>query len=329
MEKRIIENSRVLVTGGAGFIGSNLVEDLLNQNNEVVCLDNLETGKYENIRPFENNKQFNFIEGDIRDLEICKKAVDCVDYVLNQAALGSVPRSIKDPVRTNSNNVDGFLNMILAAKEAKVKRFVFASSSSVYGDNYTLPKEEDKIGKPLSPYAVSKYTNELYAHVFGGLFEMETIGLRYFNVFGKRQDPYGAYAAVIPKFIKAMLEGESPIINGDGSQSRDFTYIKNVIQVNQLAAVTQNQEALNTIYNVAVGEESTLLELYRILQELLSASTPEVMNINPVHGPEREGDIPRSLASIEKAATLLGYNPTYNLRQGLEETIDWYCSELK
>ncbi len=267
--ERQIYNKRILVTGGAGFIGSNLIEKLLLQNNEVVCLDNLLTGKIENIEPFFSNKHFTFIQADIRDIKSCNKAVEGVDLVLHQAALGSVPRSIADPITTNEININGFLNILTASRDAKVKRFVYAASSSTYGDNFSLPKIEENIGKPLSPYAITKYVNELYADVFSRLFGMETIGLRYFNVFGRRQDPNGAYAAVIPKFVKLLINHESPFINGDGNYSRDFTYIDNVIQANELAATVQNNDSLNTVYNIAFGENTSLNALFNMLKEEL------------------------------------------------------------
>ena len=327
--KRTITNSRVLVTGGAGFIGSNLVEALLQQDNEVICLDNFSTGKRENIVPFGQNKRFRMIEGDIRILANCKTAVDGIDYVLHQAALGSVPRSIADPITTNEVNIGGFLNMLVASHDAKVKRFVYAASSSTYGDHPGLPKVEDKIGNPLSPYAVTKYVNELYARVFSDLYGMEIIGLRYFNVFGRRQDPDGAYAAVIPRFVKSLVKGESPQIFGDGLQSRDFTYVDNVVQVNQLAALAENSTALNTVYNVAFGENTTLNELYAQLVANLSEFDPEIAKIKPVFGPDRQGDVRHSLASIEKAKNLLGYDPKYSLSQGLKLAIAWYWESFK
>ena len=327
--KRTITNSRVLVTGGAGFIGSNLVEALLQQDNEVICLDNFSTGKRENIVPFGQNKRFRMIEGDIRILANCKTAVDGIDYVLHQAALGSVPRSIADPITTNEVNIGGFLNMLVASHDAKVKRFVYAASSSTYGDHPGLPKVEDKIGNPLSPYAVTKYVNELYARVFSDLYGMETIGLRYFNVFGRRQDPDGAYAAVIPRFVKSLVKGEAPGIFGDGLQSRDFTYVDNVVQVNQLAALVENSAALNTVYNVAFGENTTLNELYAQLVANLSEFDPEIAKIKPVFGPERQGDVRHSLASIEKAKNLLDYDPKYSLSQGLKLAIAWYWESFK
>lgn len=327
--KRKIENSRILVTGGAGFIGSNLVETLLKQNNEIVVLDNFATGKRENIAPFAGNPAFRLIEGDIRDIAMCRKAVDGIDYVLHEAALGSVPRSIKDPMTSAEVNISGFVNMLFAAQEAKVKRFVYASSSSAYGDSRTLPKVEDEIGKPLSPYAVTKYVNELYADNFSNLYGIETIGLRYFNVFGRRQDPFGAYAAVIPKFAISLLKHESPVINGDGSYSRDFTYVDNVVQANQLAILADRPEAVNTVYNVAFGERTTLNELFTYLRDCLSGFDPEIAGIEARYGPNRAGDIPHSLAGIEKACRLLGYEPQYNVRQGLKEAAEWYFIHMK
>jgi UDP-N-acetylglucosamine 4-epimerase len=326
--KAILQGKKVLVTGGAGFIGSNLVETLLKQNNKVVCLDNLSTGKYQNIEPFLNNPSFNFIEGDIRNREDCDRAVKDCDLVLHQAALGSVPRSIHDPKTSNDVNISGFVNVVLAARDAGIKRIVYAASSSTYGDSESLPKVEDVIGKPLSPYAVTKYVNELYADVFARLYDLEIIGLRYFNVFGRRQDPDGAYAAVIPKFVKALVKKESPTINGDGSFSRDFTYIENVIQANQLAAVTQNPNAINTVYNVAFGERTSLNELIDYLKEFLSQYDSSIKNVSIHYGPERLGDVPHSLACIDKAKDLLGYNPQFSVKLGLKEAIDWYWNYL-
>lgn len=328
MNKKV-ENSRILVTGGAGFIGSNLVETLLNQNNEIVVLDNFATGKRENIAPFAGNPAFTLIEGDIRDIAICRKAVDGVDYVLHEAALGSVPRSIKDPMTSTEVNISGFVNMLFAAQEAKVKRFVYAASSSTYGDSKTLPKVEDKIGKPLSPYAITKYVNELYAENFSRFYGIETIGLRYFNVFGRRQDPYGAYAAVIPKFVMSLMRHESPVINGDGSCSRDFTYVDNVVQANQLAMLADKPEAVNTVYNVAFGERTTLNELFAYLRENLAVFDPAIAAIEPQYGPNRAGDIPHSLASVDRARILLGYAPKFSVKQGLKETARWYFENLQ
>jgi len=328
MDKLLI-NSRVLVTGGAGFIGSALIETLLAGDNEVVCLDNLATGKLENISEFQINKNFRFIEGDIRNLDDCHKAAVGVQYVLHQAALGSVPRSVKDPITTNEVNVSGFLNMITAARDAGVKRFVYASSSSVYGDHPALPKFEENTGNPLSPYAVTKKVNELYAKVFGELYGMETLGLRYFNVFGRRQDPDGQYAAVIPRFVKSLIQHEAPMIFGDGSQTRDFTYIENVVQANLRAAIVVNPETYNTAYNVAFGDRVTLNELYTFLRDGLAKFDPEIAKINPVYTDPRQGDIPHSLASIAKTSRLLGYDPKFNLKQGLEHSIKWYWEHLK
>lgn len=322
-------NKSILITGGAGFIGSNLCETLLINNIQVVCLDNFSTGKLENIEPFLKNKHFKLIKGDIRNLEDCKAACNNVDYVLHQAALGSVPRSIKDPITTNDVNVSGFLNMLVAARDAGVKRFVYAASSSTYGDHEDLPKVEETIGKPLSPYAITKYVNELYADIFHTTYDFDTIGLRYFNVFGKRQDPNDAYAAVIPKFVQQFINHESPIINGDGSYSRDFTYIDNVIQMNVNALTTSNKDALNTVYNVAYGEQTTLLELTTLLKSYLSEFDAEINNIKIKHTSNRVGDISHSLASIEKAKKLLNYHPNYNIKNGLKEAINWYWENLK
>jgi UDP-N-acetylglucosamine/UDP-N-acetylgalactosamine 4-epimerase len=325
----MIKNKVVLVTGGAGFIGSNLCESLLANKNIVKCLDNLSTGKKENIEPFLSNPNFTFIQGDIRDLEICRKAVDNTEIVLHQAALGSVPRSINDPITSNDVNISGFLNMLVASRDAKVKRFVYAASSSTYGDSENLPKVEDIIGKPLSPYAVTKYVNELYADVFYKTYGLETIGLRYFNVYGRRQDPNGAYAAVIPKFTQLLMNLESPTINGDGTNSRDFTYIENVIQMNHLAATTDNNEAIGSVFNTAVGERANLLEMTNLLKEYLSEYDQKIASVAINHGPNRLGDIPHSLASVQKAEKLLGYSPTHNLKKGLKEAVDWYWENLK
>ncbi|CAL2090626.1 UDP-N-acetylglucosamine 4-epimerase [Tenacibaculum sp. 190524A05c] len=323
-----LTNKKILVTGGAGFIGSNLCDKLLNLSNKVICLDNFATGKRENIKHLFDNTNFQFIEGDIRNIEDCQKAVKDVDYVLHQAALGSVPRSIKDPVTSNDVNVGGFLNMLVASRDASVKRFVYAASSSTYGDSESLPKVEDNIGKPLSPYAITKYVNELYADVFSKTYGLETIGLRYFNVFGRRQDPKGAYAAVIPKFVSLLMKGESPTINGDGNYSRDFTYIDNVVQANLLALLSKDSEAINTVYNVAFGERNTLLDLVKYLKEFLSEFDKNIQNIKVNHGPTRVGDIPHSLASINKAKQKLKYNPKYSLQEGLKESVKWYWENL-
>ena len=319
----------ILITGGAGFIGSNLCEYFLSKEYKVVCLDNFATGHKHNLMDFINNPNFRLIEGDIRNANDCATAVQGVDYVLHQAALGSVPRSIVDPVTTNEVNVSGFLNMLVASRDAKVKRFVYAASSSTYGDSVGLPKVEEVIGKPLSPYAITKYVNELYAEIFSRTYGLETIGLRYFNVFGRKQDPNGAYAAVIPKFVMQLMQLESPRINGDGNYSRDFTYIDNVIQMNELAMTTKNPFAINTVYNTAFGDRNTLNNLVDYLKEYLSAYNTEIAAINVEHGPNRAGDIPHSLASIEKAKSLLGYDPKYSMQEGLKEAIHWYWNNLK
>ncbi|WP_340063262.1 SDR family oxidoreductase [Ascidiimonas aurantiaca] len=324
-----ISNTNILVTGGAGFIGSNLCEALLKLGNRVVCMDNFATGKEKNIRDLREHPDFTFIEGDIRNPEDCQKAVQNVTYVLHQAALGSVPRSINDPVTSNAVNVSGFLNMLVASRDAGVKRFVYAASSSTYGDSKSLPKVEDTIGNPLSPYAVTKYVNELYADVFQKVYGLDTIGLRYFNVFGRKQDPNGAYAAVIPKFVLQFLKHESPIINGDGSFSRDFTYIDNVIQMNIRSLATQNREALNKVYNVACGERTDLNELAQMLRTFLSDYDPEIAHIKVEYGPERKGDVPHSLASVERAEKLLGYQPQFDIKSGLKEAVNWYWKNLK
>lgn len=319
----------ILITGGAGFIGSNLCEHFLEKGHKVVCLDNFATGHRHNIEPFLNNGNFTLIEGDIRDLDTCNQAVDGIDYVLHQAALGSVPRSINDPITSNEVNVSGFLNMLVASRDANVKRFIYAASSSTYGDSEALPKVEDKIGKPLSPYAITKYVNELYADIFSKTYGLETIGLRYFNVFGRRQDPNGAYAAVIPLFVKQFMDYESPVINGTGDFSRDFTYIKNVVQMNERAIQATNKEAVNTVYNTAVGDRTTLNELVGYLKEFLSVLDPKIASVEIKHGPNRKGDIPHSLASIDKARKLLGYEPTHKIKEGLKEAVDWYWENLK
>lgn len=323
-----IKSKKILVTGGAGFIGSNLCEALLEKNNTVVCLDNFATGKKENISHLYQNSKFTLIEGDIRNMKDCKKAIAGMDYVLHQAALGSVPRSIKDPITSNDVNVSGFLNMLVASRDAGVKRFVYAASSSTYGDSKDLPKVEDVIGKPLSPYAITKYVNELYADVFSKTYGIETIGLRYFNVFGRKQDPNGAYAAVIPKFVGQFMKGESPTINGDGTYSRDFTYIDNVIQANILALLADNPKAVNTVYNVAYGDRNTLNDLVRYLKEYLSEFDEKIKDIEIKHGPNRAGDIPHSLASVDKAKELLNYNPQFSLQKGLKEAVKWYWKNL-
>ena len=319
----------ILITGGAGFIGSNLSEYFLGLGYKVVCLDNFATGHRHNLKDFIDNPNYKLIEGDIRNIDDCKLAVDGVDYVLHQAALGSVPRSINDPITTNDVNVSGFLNMLVAARDAKVKRFVYAASSSTYGDSEGLPKVEDVIGKPLSPYAITKYVNELYAEIFSRTYGLETIGLRYFNVFGRKQDPNGAYAAVIPKFVTQLMNHESPVINGDGNYSRDFTYIDNVIQMNELAMTSQNPEAVNTVYNTAFGDRNTLNDLVGYLKKYLSDFDAKIADVAIVYGENRAGDIPHSLASIDKAKTILGYDPKYSLQDGLKEAVSWYWNNLK
>ena len=329
MHSSILTRASVLVTGGAGFIGSNLCDDLLKYNNKVRCMDNLATGRVQNIDPLMEYPNFEFLRTDIRNMEDCRKAMKGVDVVFHEAALGSVPRSINDPQTTHEVNVNGFLNVLIAARDAGVKRFIYASSSSVYGDSIQLPKVEDVIGKPLSPYAVSKTVNELYANVFARNYDMEIIGLRYFNVFGKHQDPAGAYAAAIPKFIQLLIKYESPEIHGDGTHSRDFTYIENVIQMNHLAATTKNQAALGQIYNTAVGERSDLKVLVGLLKKYLSKFDSKIADVKINHGPERQGDIPHSLASIEKAKTLLGYRPSHRFEEGLKEAVEWYWKNLK
>lgn len=322
--------SKVLVTGGAGFIGSNLCDTLIGEGHQVVCLDNFSTGHRHNIEHLIANPSFTLIEGDIRDIDTCREAVAGVNCVLHEAALGSVPRSINDPITTSQVNVDGFLNMLTAARDAKVGRFVYAASSSTYGDSASLPKVEDVIGKPLSPYAITKYVNELYADVFSRIYSMECIGLRYFNVFGRRQDPNGAYAAVIPIFVKKLMNHESPVINGDGEYSRDFTYIDNVIQMNLLAMnAPTGSSAVNQVYNTAYGERTTLNQLVGYLKEFLTDFDPKIEQLEVVHTTNRVGDIPHSLASIEKAKSLLGYSPQYSMRDGLREAVQWYWNNLK
>ena len=323
-----LSNKKILITGGAGFIGSNLCEALLEKGNKVVCLDNFATGKRENLEKLLKDTNFTLIEGDIRELEDCLRASKGVDYILHQAALGSVPRSIKDPITSNDVNVSGFLNMLVAARDNGVKRFVFAASSSTYGDSESMPKVEDIIGKPLSPYAITKYVNELYADIFSKTYGLETIGLRYFNVFGRKQDPNGAYAAVIPKFVSQLMNGESPVINGDGNYSRDFTYIDNVIQANLLSLVTTNEKAINTVYNVAYGDRNTLNDLMGYLKEYLSEFDSKISNVDVIYGPNRAGDIPHSHASVDKAKENLNYNPQFTLQQGLKEAVKWYWKNL-
>ncbi|MCC5936796.1 MAG: SDR family oxidoreductase [Lunatimonas sp.] len=345
-----LENSKILVTGGAGFIGSNLVDRLLEQDNEVVVLDNFATGKRENLVGAFKNSRFTLIEGDIRNETDCAKAVAGCDYVLHQAALGSVPRSIQDPATSVDVNIGGFVKMLFAAKEAGVKRFVYAASSSTYGDHPALPKVEHVIGNSLSPYAITKYVDELFAKNFSDIYGIETIGLRYFNVFGRRQDPNGAYAAVIPKFVASLIRHESPKINGDGSYSRDFTYIENVIQANERAAAVPTADiigrlkdyreatpgtpeakeggSLSEVFNVAFGERASLNELAEVLKEGLSAYDPKIKHVEFQYGPARAGDVPHSLASIDKGRMVLGYAPQYSLRTGLEEACAWYWETL-
>lgn len=355
MEKKL-KNTKILITGGAGFIGSNLIEYFLSHGNEVICLDNLSTGHKKNLAEFMGNPNFQFIEGDIRDINVCKRAVHDCEFVFHQAALGSVPRSITDPVTTNSVNIDGFLNMLTVARDEKVKRFIYAASSSTYGDSMELPKVEENFGRPLSPYAITKVVNEYFAKVYSELYGMETIGLRYFNVFGRRQDPNGAYAAVIPLWVKKLINHESPVINGDGSYSRDFTYIDNVIQANERAAmVSSGQLLLKTeayfkaqpkeftsrlpkstlhptvifeVFNVAFGGNTTLNQLYEALRSNLSRFDKTIAEVKPVYGPFRQGDIPHSLASIAKAEYVLGYRPKYNAEQGFEIACEWYYRNL-
>lgn len=323
------ESKTILITGGAGFIGSNLTEHFLNKGYTVRVLDNFATGHRHNLKALEDNPRFTLIEGDIRNEDDCTKATEGVDYVLHQAALGSVPRSINDPVTSNDVNVSGFLNMLIAARDAKVKRFVYAASSSTYGDSEVLPKVEDNIGKPLSPYAITKYVNELYADIFSKTYGLPCIGLRYFNVFGRKQDPNGAYAAVIPKFVMQLMDHDSPVINGAGDYSRDFTYIDNVIQMNELAMLTEDPKAINTVYNTAVGDRTNLNELVDYLKEFLSDYDSKIADVDVIHGPNRAGDIPHSLASIDKAHNLLNYTPSHKIKDGLKEAVSWYWENLK
>lgn len=324
-----LKNKKILITGGAGFIGSNLCEHFAQQGISIICFDNLMTGKMENINHLLELSNFKFIKGDIRNIDECKSAMIDVDVILHQAALGSVPRSINDPITTNDININGFLNVLVAAKESGIKRIVYAASSSTYGDSKALPKVEEVIGKPLSPYAITKYVNELYADVFSNLYGLELIGLRYFNVFGRRQDPNGAYAAAIPKFIQSLMNYQSPMVHGDGLQTRDFTYIENVILANELAATTTNSEALNQVFNVAFGEQTTLIDLIENLKANLTKFDSNIANVKILFGDERIGDIKYSLASIEKAKNLLNYNPKYSIADGIKEAIEWYWNNLK
>jgi UDP-N-acetylglucosamine 4-epimerase len=318
----LLTGKNILITGGAGFIGSHLCEYFLNKGNTITCLDNFITGNIENIQHLLSHKNFKLIEGDICDINICRNAIKYNEIVLHQAALGSVPRSVKDPLTTNQININGFLNVLQAAKDAGVKRFVYAASSSAYGDNHDLPKQEERIGKPLSPYAVTKYVNELYAKVYSDLYNMETIGLRYFNVFGKRQNPNGPYAAAIPKFIEQLKNLQSPEVFGDGTQTRDFTYIKNVIQANELAAATTNKSALNTVFNIAYGNNTSINELINTIKNILGKKNPAIKSIPIKYLSPRKGEVKHSLASIEKAQKLLDYKPVHNLEQGLTEMIE-------
>jgi UDP-N-acetylglucosamine/UDP-N-acetylgalactosamine 4-epimerase len=322
-----ISGKKVLVTGGAGFIGSHLCKSLIDSGNTVVCLDNLSTGFKINVQPLLSKSGFTFIEGDICDLDTCLLACQGMDIVLHQAALGSVPRSIENPPATVETNIQGFVNILWAAVQCGVKRFVYAASSSTYGDSKELPKIEENIGKALSPYAITKYANELFANNFAELYGIEVVGLRYFNVFGPRQNPDGAYAAVIPKFILQILGGKAPVINGDGKFSRDFTYVDNVVKINHLAATTDSKEALNTVYNVACGEQTDLNSMFSSLREYLSEIKPSCMAIEPIYGPERSGDIPHSLADTSKARRLLGYTPLVNVQDGLKKTCQWFASK--
>ena len=325
---------RWLVTGAAGFIGSNLVEALLRLNQSVVGLDNFSTGHQRNLDQVQALvgsaawTNFHFIRGDICDLNTCREACKDVDFVLHHAALGSVPRSIEDPILSNHSNVTGFVNMLVAARDAKTKRFVYAASSSTYGDHPGLPKVEDQIGKPLSPYAVTKYVNELYADVFARCYDMQTIGLRYFNIFGPRQDPDGAYAAVIPKWIASMIKNETLLINGDGETSRDFCYVENVVQANILSATTTNPDAINQVYNVAVNERTTLNQLFDMQRNLLVKRFAHLENFRPQYQDFRAGDVRHSLADISKAQKLLGYVPSHRISEGLSAAMDWYVKDL-
>lgn len=327
--KNKLNNKNILVTGGAGFIGSNLCEELINLGANVTCLDNFSTGFRENLESIKDRPNFKLIEGDIRNLEDCKVACENQDFVLHEAALGSVPRSINDPITSNDVNVGGFLNMLVAARDANVKRFVYAASSSTYGDSESLPKVEDVIGKPLSPYAITKYVNELYADVFKRTYDFDTIGLRYFNVFGRKQNPNGAYAAVIPKFVMQLMNHESPVINGGGEYSRDFTYIDNVILMNLLALTSDNSASVNQVYNTAFGERTTLNDLVSNLKEYLSDFDPKIADVEVIYGDYRKGDVPHSLASIDKAKKLLEYQPKHSMKEGLKEAVKWYWNNLK
>ena len=323
-----LSNKTILVTGGAGFIGSNLCEELLKLGNKVFCFDNFSTGNRKNIIQLLDDSNFTLIEGDIRNFDECLKASKGVDYVLHQAAIGSVPRSINNPITSNDVNVSGFLNMLVAARDNGVKRFIYAASSSTYGDSEAMPKVENIIGKPLSPYAITKYVNELYADVFSKTYDIEVIGLRYFNVFGRKQDPDGAYAAVIPIFVSQLIRGESPVINGDGNYSRDFTYIDDVIQANLLSITSTDEKAINTVYNVAYGDRNTLNDLVRYLKKYLSDFDSNISNIEVKYGPNRIGDIPHYHECIKKAKKHLNYDPQFSLQNGLKEAVKWYWKNL-
>ena len=336
LKQELKTDSRIwLITGAAGFIGSNLLEVLLKLNQSVVGLDNLSTGHQRNLAEIqtlvssEQWARFKFIQGDIRSFDDCRRACEGVYYVLHQAALGSVPRSIEDPITTNQNNIDGFLNIMVAARDAKVERFIYAASSSTYGDHSELPKIEDKIGKPLSPYAITKLVNELYAEVFFRSYGFKAIGLRYFNVFGRRQDPNGPYAAVIPKWISAMINNEQIYINGDGQTSRDFCYIENVIQANLLAATTRNEGAINQVFNIAVGERTCLNDLYINLHHNLVRRFEHLKGVKPIYREFRTGDVLHSLADISKAKKMLSYQPAYDINLGLTQSLEWYINHLR
>ncbi len=335
IQKELQQNRKKwLITGVAGFIGSNLLETLLTMDQQVVGLDNFSTGHRHNLEQVQNAvtdeqwQRFTMIEGDICNLDDCRRSSEGMDYILHQAALGSVPRSIEDPITTNENNITGFVNMLVAARDAKVKSFVYAASSSTYGDHPGLPKVEEEIGRPLSPYAVTKYVNELYADVFAKTYNMNCIGLRYFNVFGKRQDPNGAYAAVIPKWFSGMIRGEELFINGNGETSRDFCYIDNTVQINLLAACNLNQEAVNRVYNVAYGAQTSLNMLFGLIQERVVGYFSSAKDIKPVYRDFRTGDVMHSLADISKARKLLGYDPQYSLQTGLDKAAKWYIENL-
>ena len=329
MKNKEINAKKILVTGGAGFIGSNLCESLLKNGAIVYSLDNFLTGKEENLQTLLSNKNFTSITGDIRDFKVCQSSTEDIDFVLHNAAIGSVPRSIENPIETNEINITGFLNILKSSVDNNVKRFIYAASSSTYGDSTYLPKEEDKIGNPLSPYALSKYTNELYASVFSKIYDIEVIGLRYFNVFGKRQSIDGPYSAVIPQFISKLINHESPLINGNGSFSRDFTHVDNVVKMNLLALSTKNKKAINQVYNTAIGEKTTINELFNQIKDSLIKYDNKISSVEAIYGDEREGDIPHSVASIKKAEKLLNYKPTINVEDGLKETVNWFYGNLK